>query len=71
VPKQIKPDSSRSRRREPQVVTMSIKDFLETIAPEQKTLTAIRAAARKNSKNKLSMREIDREIRAYRRQRSF
>jgi len=57
------------RRGEPQVVIMGIKDFLRTIAPEKKTLAAIRNAARKNGKSKLSMREINREIRAYRRER--
>jgi hypothetical protein len=50
---------------------MSIKDFLKTIAPEKKVVAAIRDAARKQGKNKLSMREIDREIRAYRRERSL
>lgn len=59
------------RRGEPQVVIMGIKDFLTTIAPEKKVLAAIRAAARKKGKNKLSMREIDREIRSYRRERSL
>ncbi len=59
------------RRGEPQVVIMGIKDFLRTIAPEKKTLAAIRNAARKQGKNKLSMREINREIRAYRRERSL
>jgi prevent-host-death family protein len=59
------------RRGEPQVVIMGIKDFLATIAPEKKVLAAIRAASRKKSKNKLSAREIDREIRSYRRERSL
>lgn len=59
------------RRGEPQVVIMGIKDFLKTIAPEKKVLAAIRAAARKTGKNKLSMRQIDREIRSYRRERSL
>lgn len=59
------------KRGEPQVVIMGIRDFLKTIAPEKPVLAAIRAAARKNGKNKLSMREIDREIRAYRRERSL
>ncbi len=57
------------RRGEPQVVIMSIKDFLKTIAPEKKVVAAIRAAARKQGKDKLSMRQIDTEIRAYRRER--
>lgn len=59
------------RRGEPQVVIMGIKDFLNTIAPETKVLAAIRAEARKKGKNKLSAREIDREIRSYRRERSL
>ena len=59
------------RRGEPQVVIMGIKDFLKTIAPEKKVLAAIRAAARKTGKNKLSMGQIDREIRSYRRERSL
>ncbi len=57
------------RRGEPQVVIMGIKDFLKTIVPEKKVIAAIRAASRKHGKNKLSIREINREIRAYRRDR--
>jgi prevent-host-death family protein len=59
------------RRGEPQIVIMGIKDFLKTIAPEKHVVAAIRAAARKQGKNKVSMRDIDREIRAYRRERSI
>lgn len=56
------------RRGEPQVVIMGIKDFLRNIAPEPEVLAAIRAEARRKSKNKLSMREIDGEIAAFRRE---
>ncbi len=59
------------RRGEPQVVIMGIKDFLNTIAPQKKVLAAIRAEARKKGKGKLSQREINREIRSYRRERSL
>jgi prevent-host-death family protein len=59
------------RRGEPQIVIMGIKDFLRTIAPEKKILAAIRADARKKGKDKLSLSEINREIRAYRRERSL
>jgi prevent-host-death family protein len=59
------------RRGEPQIVIMGIKDFLDTIAPEKKVLAAIRADARKKGKDKISQREIDREIRSYRRERSL
>jgi prevent-host-death family protein len=57
------------RRGEPQVVIMGIKDLLDTIAPEKKVLAAIRAEARKKGKDKLSLRQINREIRSYRRER--
>jgi hypothetical protein len=50
---------------------MGIKDFLNTIAPEKKVLAAIRADARKKGKDKISLREINREIRSYRRERSL
>jgi prevent-host-death family protein len=59
------------RRGEPQVVIMGVKDFIKTIAPEKKVLAAIRAASRKNGTHKLSLRDINREIRAYRREQSL
>jgi prevent-host-death family protein len=59
------------RRGEPQVVIMGVKDFIKTIAPEKKVLAAIRAASRKNGTSKLPMRDINREIRAYRREQSL
>jgi len=59
------------RRGEPQVVIMGVKDFLRTLAPQKRAVAAIRTAAGKQRKNKLSMRTIDREIRAYRRERSL
>ena len=59
------------RRGEPQVVIMGVKDFIKTFAPEKKVLAAIRAAARKNGTSKLALRDINREIRAYRREQSL
>lgn len=59
------------RRGEPQIVIMGIKDFLKTIAPEKHVVAAIRAAARKQGKNKLSIRQIDQEVRTYRREHSM
>jgi prevent-host-death family protein len=59
------------RRGEPQVVIMGVKDFIKSIAPEKKVLAAIRAASRKNGTNKLSLRDINREIRAYRKEQSL
>jgi prevent-host-death family protein len=59
------------RRGEPQVVIMGIKDFLRTLAPEKKVLAAIHAQARKNRAGKRSPRQIQREIQAYRKERSI
>jgi hypothetical protein len=57
------------RRGEPQVVIMGIEDFIKTIAPEPAVLRAIRSDARRKGTNKLSMRQIEAEIAAYRRER--
>jgi prevent-host-death family protein len=59
------------RRGEPLVVIMGVKDFIKAIAPEKKVLAAIRDASRKNGASKLTRRDINREIRAYRRERSL
>jgi prevent-host-death family protein len=54
------------KRGEPVVVIMGIKDFLKNIAPEPEVLAAIRSEAERQGKDRLSMREIDWEIAAYR-----
>src|SRR5579863_7390205 len=59
------------RRGEPQVVIMGIHEYLRTIAPEDPVLAAMRAEAKRNRTNKMSMRDIDREIRAYRKDRKL
>ncbi len=59
------------RRGEPQVVIMGIKDFLRTIAPAPEVLAAIRAASKRKGRSLMTMREIDREIAAYRRERAL
>jgi hypothetical protein len=41
------------------------------MVPEKKAVAVIRVAARKNGKQKLSLRQINSEIRAYRRERSL
>lgn len=51
-------------------MTVHVRDVLKSMAPEEKVLAAIRNASRKKETSKLSMREINREIRAYRRERS-
>ncbi len=48
---------------------MEMKDFLKTIAPEPDVLQAIRAEAKKTKTSKLTSRQIDQEITAYRRER--
>jgi prevent-host-death family protein len=57
------------RRGEPQVVIMGVKDFIDTIAPEPEFLRLIGEEAKRKGKNKLTMRQIDAEIRAARRER--
>jgi len=59
------------RRGEPQVVIMGIEDFLRNIAPEPEVLAAIRAASKQAATDKISLREIDEEISAYRRERKL
>jgi prevent-host-death family protein len=59
------------RRGEPQVVIMGIEDFLRNIAPEPEVFAAIRAASEQAGTDKISMREIDQEISACRRERKL
>jgi prevent-host-death family protein len=59
------------RRGNPEVVILGLKDFLKTLAPEPAVLRAIRAEAKRNKTSKLTNRQIDREITAYRRERKL
>jgi prevent-host-death family protein len=56
------------RRGQPSVVIMSIKDYIKNIAPTPPDYQAIRQDAKKKGTSLLSVREIDREIVAVRRQ---
>ena len=56
------------RRGEPAVIIMSVDDYLNTIAPEDTALKAIRDEAKRAGLDKLTMTEIDAEIIAYRRE---
>jgi len=56
------------KRGEPAVIIMSVEDFVKTIAPPPEVLQAIRADAKRKGVNKLTMRQIDAEIAAYRRE---
>ena len=57
------------RRGEPQAVIMSIKDYLDTIAPAPAWLKQSWQSAKRVGAFKMSMRDIDSEIRRYRRER--
>lgn len=56
------------RRGAPAVIIMSVDDYLETIAPEDTALKKIRDEAKSGGVDKLTMKEIDAEITAYRRE---
>ena len=56
------------RRGEPQAVIMSIKDYLDTIAPAPAWLKRSWQTAKRTGVAKLTMRDIDSEIRRYRRE---
>jgi prevent-host-death family protein len=57
------------RRGQPAVIIMSIKDYIDTIAPTPDWLKDIGDEAKRKGLNKLSMRQIDAEIAAARRDR--
>ena len=56
------------RRGEPQVIIMSIKDYINNFAPAPDFLKEIRAEAKHKGLHKLTMRQIDSEIAAARRE---
>ncbi len=56
------------RRGQPSVIIMSIKDYIKNIAPTPPAYQAIRQDAKSKGAASLSMREIDREIAAVRKQ---
>jgi PHD/YefM family antitoxin component YafN of YafNO toxin-antitoxin module len=57
------------RRGEPAVIIMSVKDYIDHIAPTPDPLKKMTAEAKRKGLNKLSMRQIDAEIAAARRER--
>ena len=56
------------RRGEPIVVIMSVRDYINNVAPEHKVLARIGAASKQRGTHKLTLREIDEEISAYRKE---
>jgi prevent-host-death family protein len=57
------------RRGQPAVIIMSIKDYIDTLAPTPEWLKEIGDEAKRKGLNKITMRQIDAEIAASRRQR--
>ena len=58
------------RRGEPAVVIMSVQDFIRTIAPPPKWLEKAWSGATRRGLDKLTLADINTEIRAYRREKS-
>lgn len=59
------------RRGEPKVVIMGIEDYLANIASEPEILAVLRAESKKKGTDAISMREIDKEIAAYRKEQAL
>ena len=47
------------RRGEPSIVIMSIKDYVDTMAPAPRWLKDIQASSRRRGTNRLTMKQID------------
>lgn len=56
------------RRGEPQVVIMSVQDYIQTFAPAPDWLEQLWAESKRHSTDKLSQREIQAEIATIRKQ---
>jgi len=56
------------RRGKPSVIIMSVRDYIRNIAPTPAAYLAIRKEASQKETSSMTMREIDREIAAHRRQ---
>lgn len=56
------------RRGEAQVVIMGIRDYIKTFAPAPQWLEEIWAESERKGLDRITMREINREIAAYRRE---
>jgi prevent-host-death family protein len=58
------------RRGEPVAIIMSVKDYVDTIAPAPEWLANIQAASKRRGTSKLAMRQIDSVVAEARRERS-
>ena len=69
--KRVKKNDERfvvDRRGEPQAVIMSMKDYVQTMAPPPAWLKSVWAASERRQTSQLTMREINAEIAAARRE---
>jgi prevent-host-death family protein len=57
-----------SKKGEPQVVILSVEDYLRNILKEPKLLQELLKKAKESGLSKMSLRDIDREIEAARRE---
>lgn len=57
------------RRGEPQAVIMGIEDYLRNFVKDQPALAAAQQEAKKKGVDRLSLRQINQEIKSYRRSR--
>ncbi|MCK4224182.1 MAG: type II toxin-antitoxin system Phd/YefM family antitoxin [candidate division Zixibacteria bacterium] len=55
-----------SKKGEPQVIILSVEDYLKNILKEPKLLQRLLKKAKESGLNKMSLRDIDREIKAAR-----
>jgi hypothetical protein len=60
--------SERDRRSEPTVIIMSLKDYVDTVAPSPKWLKEIQAESKRKGLDKLKMSGIDDVIAEVRRE---
>jgi prevent-host-death family protein len=56
------------KRGTPKAVLLSIRDYVKLAAPEPEVLRIIGEESKRNGTNKMTQRQIDQEIKAYRAQ---
>jgi hypothetical protein len=56
------------KRGTPRAVLLSIRDYVKLAAPEPEVLRVIGEESKQNGTNKMTQRQIDQEIKAYRAQ---
>ena len=56
------------KRGEPQIVIMGIRDYIKIIAPEPEILRLIGEQSKRKGTDQLTMRQINAEIKAYRKE---